>query len=123
MSTMRSSICAPDHKMCVNLRLAVFQRDITNEGKQLDLFVQLDRGLILFDFPVNQPSSTRLRAPIALKLLPASFSAPAKLLSDERISSPVSRMTMNVFGLSATCFERISRPPLSYAQKPKRVHR
>src|ERR1700761_2995480 len=55
----------------------------------------------------NQPSSTLLSAPIALKLLDDSRSSRANALSDERISSPVSRINAKVFGSSAISFERI----------------
>src|ERR1700744_612273 len=57
----------------------------------------------------NQPSSTLLSAPIALKLLEDRRSSRANVLSDERISSPVSRINAKVFGSSAMSFERI--PP------------
>src|ERR1700733_460352 len=53
MAAMSGAVSPPDHQVRMNLRLAVFERDVANERKQLHLFVELHRGFIFLGVPVE----------------------------------------------------------------------
>jgi hypothetical protein len=63
-----------------------------------------------FAFPIEQPSFTCERAPIALKLLPPSFWVEANCLNTSPISSPGPMIKANVLGSISICLKRIFIP-------------
>jgi hypothetical protein len=65
MTPVGGPVGAPHHDMSVNGGLIVLERDVTSERQHLDLLAQRDLAVSL-RLPVNQPSVTSLRAPIAV---------------------------------------------------------
>jgi hypothetical protein len=83
---MGSPVGAPHYGVRVHLRLSVLEGDVANERKQFQLFAG-NAGSEL-----SQPSFAYESAPMALKLLPASFWFFENCCSTLAISSPVSKI-------------------------------
>jgi hypothetical protein len=93
---MRCSVFLADDSMSVNLRLPVFEGDISNQRKKLYLLVQLNGRLILLVLPTEPTQRTDERAPTALKLAADNCCSIANRFNPSASSSPVSKIRMNV---------------------------
>src|ERR1700741_732729 len=107
---MGSPVGASHCDVRVHLRLSILKDDVANERKQFQLFAENAGWIILFRFQLSQPSFAYESAPVALKLLPASFWSFENRCSTLAISSPVSKTRAKTFGSSSIFFHRMMSP-------------